>query len=106
MLRDRQEKEQLVRKFEEVLPILKNLDNFGWLIPECMADPVYHVYPDTSRPAEVAFRPFVVNVKTGWHSEVIYRDKNGTHRIPEGVTPIKDEWSDLCYRSNCVCKGR
>lgn len=106
MNRDRQEKDQLVRKFEEILPFLKNVNNFGWYIPTCDADPVYKVYPAEFGVESRAFKPFTVNVKTGWHSEVIYRDNRGVHRIREGVTPVNTkEWSDFCWRSNCTCKN-
>lgn len=103
MNRDRIEKEQLARKMGEILPFLNDLENFGWFIPECDADPVFRVVPSNCEP-ESPFKPFTVNVQTGWHSEVIYRDKVGVHRIKEGVTPVKDEWSNHCWRSNCVCR--
>jgi hypothetical protein len=104
MNRDTIEKEQVARKIGEIVPFINTLKNFGWVIPECDADPVYEVYPDVSDPGNVPFKSFKVNLQTGWHSEVIYRDDKGTHRLKEGVTPVKDEWSDFCWRSDCVCK--
>lgn len=101
MLRDRQEKEQLVRKFEEIVPILKNYDNFGWYVPSCDKDPVYKIYPDWFTTPSAPFKIFAVNVKTGWHSEIVYRDELGIHRIKEGITPISDDWRDTCYKSCC-----
>lgn len=105
MNRDRQEAEALVRKMEEILPPLKKYSNFGWIVPECMGDPVYEVYPDFSDMSKgVPFKHVTINVQNGWHSEFVYHDENGVHRIKEGVTPVKDEWSTYCYRSNCICK--
>lgn len=102
--RSRQQKEQLVRKFEEILPFLKNYDKFGWIIPECDADPVYKILPDISDPANIPFKEFTVNVQTGWHSGGVYRVGDSVHKIDEDVTPIRDEWSSYCYKSHCVCK--
>lgn len=106
MLRSTQEKNQLVRKFEEIAPFLKGVKKFGWTVPECDRDPVYHIHPDTSDPGKLAFKSLTVNVKTGWYGEYIYRDERGVHRVREGIAQIKDEWSDYCYRSNCVCKDK
>lgn len=104
MLRDRQEKEQLVRKFEEFFPFLKSVNNFGWVIPKCDADPEYRLFPDTSSPHQVTFRPVTVNLKTGWHSEFVYYD-DGAHRVAEGIADVDtSDWSDYCYISNCTCK--
>lgn len=104
MNRDLQQKEQLVRKFEEVLPFLKRVNRLGWIEPTCMADPVYEVFPDDTQLDTLQFEPFVINVKTGWHSEVVYRDNIGVHRIKAGTVDIKNEWSDYCYKANCICK--
>ena len=106
MLRSSQEKKQLVRKFEEIVPMLKNLQTFGWIAPECDADPVYRVIPSDYDLQKATFRGIEVNVKTGWHSEYMYRDDRGVHRVREGIVPIKNEWSDYCYRSNCICKDK
>ena len=101
MLRSRQEREQLVRKFEDILPFIKTLQNFGWVKQsDCDKDPLYRLYP--SEFAEWQFRPVNVNAKNGWHGEFIYRDEKGTHRVREGITPIKDEWSDYCYKRCCT----
>lgn len=102
MLRAEQEKEQLVRKFEEIVPFLKNVNNFGWFVPECDKDPVYEIFPDTSEPNKVPFKRLTVNIKTGWHSEFVYRDELGVHRIKEGVSEIANDWRDICYKSCCT----
>ncbi len=102
MLRDTQEKAQFVRKLEEIVPVLKNYDKIQWIVNVCDADPLFSVF--SSEYGNWDFRPFEVNLKTGWHSEVVYKDSKGVHRIPEGVTEISDDWSDMCYRGGCVCR--
>ena len=101
MLRSRQETEQLVRKFEEILPFLKTQKNFGWLVPQCDRDPVYTIYPDYVDPNNIAFKKVTVNIQTGWHSEFIYRNDKGVHRVNEGTVQIQNDWQDVCYKSCC-----
>lgn len=91
MNRDRQQKEQLVRRFEEIAPFLKNLQNFGWEIPP-RNNPVYKLYADVSDPASSAFKPFWINIKTGWHSDYIYRDEKGAHRVKAGFSAPPETW--------------
>jgi hypothetical protein len=101
MMRSRQEKEQLVRKFEEIVPFLKTQDNFGWIIPP-KCDPVFHIHPIYDDPSKLAFKNMTINVKTGWHSEFIYRDSKGVHREPEGITPVDErEWVCDEYKFPC-----
>ena len=95
----------MVRRFYEILPVMRDWDDFGWYIPQCDADPEYRVFPNDWN--DPKFLPFIVNFKTGWHSKVIYRDSDGKlQSIPEGVSEVSNCWSDRCYRSGCVCKGR
>lgn len=103
MNRDRIEKEQVARKIGEIVPFMKTVNRFAWVEPDCMADPVYEVMPDTPDNVRAEFRPFHVNLQTGWHDDVIYRDEKGVHRMREGTTPVRDEWFNYCCRAGCVC---
>ena len=102
MLRSTQEKEQLVRKFEEIVPFLKTQNAWGWYVP-AKCDPVFVIYPDVSDPSNIAFKKIVINVKTGWHSEFIYRDADGVVRkVEEGITPVNEkEWVCDDYKFPC-----
>jgi hypothetical protein len=103
MNRGRQEKDQLVRKFEEILPFLSEFDSYGWVIPSCDADPVFTIYPAEHDPDKMYFTPVTINVQTGWHSAVSYRDNEGTRNLNEGITKVDSrEWSTRCAKSCCI----